>query len=485
MIVLGPEPFSTATARPRLASGVRLARDFVRDGWVLLGPESVCPLFGTANEILELCDEQHSIDDIAALLAERYHTDREIVQSDVVAFLRDLSRSGASSAAHREGPTGLLAELTHRCPLHCEYCSNPPNTPTARGELDQVQWTRVLSDAAALGVLQVHFSGGEPLLRPDLCELIAAARASGLYTNLITSAIGLNGTMARRLRSAGLDHAQISFQADEPALADAIAGTTSHQRKLDAARCIAAEGIALTINVVLHRANLDRLPSIIALAELLGAGRLELAHTQYYGWAWRNRARLIPTRDQIDRASVLVAEATDRLRGRIEVIHVVPDYFGDRPKPCMNGWGRRQFTVDPVGDVLPCPTAREITSLRFENVRDRPLRAIWEESDAFNRFRGTSWMPEPCQSCERREVDFGGCRCQAFLFTGDATATDPACSLSPQRDALIQWLSSQAAAGTGAGLGTADAPMPLIRRGPGPALEPRNTDPVAAITAIG
>ena len=294
----------------------------------------------------------------------------------------------------------------------------------------------MLAEAAGLGVLQAHFSGGEPLLRPDLPALIAAARSAGLYTNLITSALGLTGEKAARLLDAGLDHAQVSFQADEPTLADAIAGISSHRRKLDAARAVAEVGIALTINVVLHRGNLDRLPAIIALAESLGPGRIELAHAQYYGWAWRNREALMPSRGQVEAASKVVEEARQRLRGRVEVVHVVPDYFGDRPKPCMNGWGRRQLTVDPVGDVLPCPTARSIPSLRFENVRDRPLGEIWRESEAFNRFRGSAWMPEPCRSCDRREVDFGGCRCQASLLTGDASATDPACSLSPHRGIL-------------------------------------------------
>ena len=337
-----------------------------------------------------------------------------------------------------------------------------------------------MAEAAAIGVLQVHFSGGEPLLRPDLAELIASARSAGLYTNLITSGLGLNQADAARLRSAGLDHAQISFQADEPALADAIAGVTSHRRKLDAAVAVAAEGIALTINVVLHRANLDCLSAIIALAETLGAARIELAHAQYYGWAWRNRSRLIPARDQVAAAGAIVDEAVGRLGRRIEIIHVVPDYFGDRPKPCMNGWGRRQLTVDPVGDVLPCPTAREISSLRFENVRDRSLRAIWESSEAFNRFRGTSWMPEPCRSCDRRDVDFGGCRCQAFLLTGDATTTDPACSLSPHRETLTRLIELTERPGARPATDAGDAIGLAVRRGPGPAINSGNGDPISA-----
>jgi pyrroloquinoline quinone biosynthesis protein E len=278
------------------------------------------------------------------------------------------------------------------------------------------------------------------LLHADLPVLIESGRSLGLYTNLITSGVGLTQAKVDRLREAGLDHAQISFQADEPALADAIAGSATHRRKLDAARAVAESGIALTINVVLHRSNVERLAAIIDLAESFEPSRIELAHAQYYGWAWRNRARLIPTRAQVEAATIIVHDAATRLRGRIEVVHVVPDYFGDRPKACMNGWGRRQLTVDPVGDVLPCPTARSIPSLRFENVRDRPLGEIWRDSVAFNHFRGVAWMPEPCRSCDRREVDFGGCRCQASLLTGDASATDPACSLSPHRETLTRAL---------------------------------------------
>ena len=479
MIDLGPEPSSIDRARPRLAAGVRLARDSSREGWVLLGPESVRLLIGPAAEILALCDGRRSIAEIAASLAERHDAEADDISADIAGFLRDLAEGGAGSESSRNGPTGLLAELTHRCPLACAYCSNPVDPPTSRGELDQADWSRVMAEAAGLGVLQVHFSGGEPLLRPDLPDLIASARSSGLYTNLITSGVGLNRARAAQLRAGGLDHAQISFQADEPALADSIAGVASHRRKLDAARAVAEVGIPLTINVVLHRANLDRLPAIIALAESLGPGRIELAHAQYYGWAWRNRSRLIPTRDQVAAARAVVDEAAGRIGRRIEIIHVVPDYFGDRPKPCMNGWGRRQLTVDPVGDVLPCPTAREIPSLRFENVRDRPLRAIWEDSEAFNRFRGRSWMPEPCRSCDRRDVDFGGCRCQAFLLSGDASATDPACSLSPHRETLTRLIESTEPPGPGSAADPSRALGLVVRRGPGPAFDSGSRDPIS------
>jgi pyrroloquinoline quinone biosynthesis protein E len=333
-------------------------------------------------------------------------------------------------------PFGLLAELTHRCPLGCPYCSNPTDSAGCDSELTTAEWRGVFGEAAELGVLHVHLSGGEPLLRPDLPALVAAARAAGLYTDLLTSAVGLTPPRADRLREAGLDSVQISFQADEAVLADVIAGTRAHARKLEAAGLVRALGWPLTINVVLHRGNIDRVAAIVALAEELGAARLELANAQYYGWAFRNRVALLPSRDQAERAAAVAAAAAARLCGHMQVVYVLPDYLGDRPKPCMNGWGRRSLTVNPVGDVLPCPTARAIGGLRFESVRRSPLRRIWEESDAFNRFRGTAWMPEPCRSCALREVDFGGCRCQAALLTGDAANTDPACGLSPHRPAL-------------------------------------------------
>jgi PqqA peptide cyclase len=339
-------------------------------------------------------------------------------------------------------PFSLLAEVTHRCPLHCPYCSNPTQLAAAAEELTTDEWRRVLGEAAAMGVLHAGFSGGEPLQRPDLAELIAAARAGGLYTNLITSAIGLTRNRAESLKAAGLDSIQISFQADEPALADGIAGIAGHARKLEAARLVRELGFPLTVNVVLHRGNVDRLEGIIGLAEQLGAERLELANTQYYGWAFRNRAALLPTRAQVTRAIRIASAAKQRLAGCMEVLYVIPDYYSERPKPCMHGWGNRHLTVDPAGNVLPCPTAGEIPGMRFENVRQRSLSWIWGESESFNRFRGTEWMPEPCRSCEFREVDFGGCRCQAALLTGDAGVTDPACSLSPYRDRLTRFVDS-------------------------------------------
>jgi pyrroloquinoline quinone biosynthesis protein E len=249
------------------------------------------------------------------------------------------------------------------------------------------------------------------------------------------------------LKRAGLDSIQISFQSDEESLADRIAGTSAHARKLQAAEMVREAGMPLTINTVLHRANIGRLEEIISLAERLGAERLELANTQYYGWAFKNRAMLLPTRAQIERAVAIASAAKNRLLGKMEVLFVVPDYYSDRPKPCMNGWGQKHLTVNPIGEVLPCPTAHEIKSLRFDNVREKSLAWIWNESEAFNRFRGTEWLPQPCHDCEFREVDFGGCRCQAALITGDASVTDPACQFSPHRKTLTDFVEESQKAG--------------------------------------
>ncbi len=331
-------------------------------------------------------------------------------------------------------PFGLLAELTYRCPLHCPYCSNP--IQASDDELSTEEWLRVIHEAAELGVLHILFSGGEPLLRKDLPELVACAHGEGMYTNLITSGLGLTRSRALELRKAGLDSIQISLQSDQAELADNLAGTPAHARKIVAAQLIRELGLPLTLNVVLHRANLARLAQIIDLAEQLDAQRLELAHTQYLGWAFLNKEALLPTREQIEQADALTTAAQQRLRGKMEILYVLPDYYAERPKPCMHGWGRRYLAVNPAGEVLPCQTATVIPDLRFDNARQHSLAWIWRESAAFARFRGTEWMPEPCQSCELRAIDFGGCRCQAFLLTGDAARTDPVCNLSPDHQLL-------------------------------------------------
>jgi PqqA peptide cyclase len=338
-------------------------------------------------------------------------------------------------------PYLLLAELTYQCPLHCPYCSNPATYPGG-AELSTAEWRRVLEEAAEMGVFHVGLSGGEPLLRSDLADLVAAARGAGLYTNLITSGMGLNAARAEQLRAAGLDTVQISFQAAEAPQADAIAGTRAHRHKLEAAAAVRTAGLALSLNVVIHRSNIDTIPQIIALAESLGAIRLELANVQYYGWAYRNRAQLLPTRPQVEAARQAAEAAQRRLAGVMEIFYVLPDYYEKRPKPCMQGWGQRYLTVNPVGQALPCPTASCIPGLRFDNVRQRSLPWIWSDSESFRCFRGEEWMPEPCRSCPQREVDFGGCRCQAALLTGDARATDPVCELAPARGLIDEALAS-------------------------------------------
>jgi PqqA peptide cyclase len=340
-------------------------------------------------------------------------------------------------------PYALLAELTYRCPLHCPYCSNPTAVRDER-ELTTEEWQNIITAAADLGVLQVGFSGGEPLVRRDLPELVRAARQAGLYTNLITSGIGLDEKRAGELHDAGLDSVQLSFQADQDSLGDAIAGIPSHELKLAAAAAIRKTGIPLSLNVVIHRKNIERLPQILELAERLNATRIELANAQYYGWAFVNRTALLPTRDQVERAREIAVAAKTRLEGKMEIFYVLPDYYETRPKPCLAGWGQRYLTVNPIGDVLPCPTASSaIPDLRFENVRAQPLAWIWRESESFNKFRGTEWMPAPCRDCPERERDFGGCRCQAALLTGSANNTDPVCDLSPNRH-LIEEILGQA-----------------------------------------
>jgi PqqA peptide cyclase len=335
-------------------------------------------------------------------------------------------------------PLGLVAELTHRCPLQCPYCANPVALQRTSAELDTATWRRVLEEAAALGVLQLHFSGGEPTVRKDLPELVSAAAELGLYSNLITSGVPLDQAMLDRLAQAGLDHVQISFQDTEPENADRIGGFGGgHARKLTAARAVRQSGLALTLNFVVHRQNLARVPQMIDLAETLGAGRVEIAHVQYYGWALANRDALLPDRVELDGATAVVEAARQRLKGRLVIDYVVPDYHALRPRACMGGWARRFITVTPAGKALPCHIAESIPDLVIPSVNEQSLAAIWYDSSAFARFRGTDWMPEPCQSCDRREIDWGGCRCQAFALTGDASRTDPACEKSPDH-ALMQ-----------------------------------------------
>jgi pyrroloquinoline quinone biosynthesis protein E len=349
-----------------------------------------------------------------------------------------------------EPPLALLAELTHRCPLQCPYCSNPVALAGPAEELDTATWARVFQEAAALGCLQVHLSGGEPLARRDIVELCAAASGAGLYVNLITSGVLLEAPRLAALRAAGLEHVQLSVQDAEAASADRIANLSGgHARKLAAAALVREAGLALTLNAVVHRQNLDRLPQLVALALALGAGRLEVAHVQYYGWAFANRDALLPSRAQLEAATATVQAAREAHRGRLVIDYVVPDYHASRPKACMGGWGRRFLAVSPAGRILPCHAAESIAGMVFPNVRETSLQDAWYGAEAFARFRGTAWMPSPCQGCEHAEQDWGGCRCQAFALLGDAAATDPACVRSPHH-ALLNEAVAAALASAGA-----------------------------------
>ncbi|EKM98945.1 pyrroloquinoline quinone biosynthesis protein PqqE [Acidocella sp. MX-AZ02] len=342
-------------------------------------------------------------------------------------------------------PFALMAELTHRCPLQCPYCSNPLEMLKANKERDTAFWRGVISEAASMGVLQIHFSGGEPSLRPDLAALIAHATDCGMYANLITSAVLLNRDKLSAYAQAGLGHVQVSLQGAEAANADRIGNYKgAHRKKLEVAKLVTQIGMSLTINAVVHRQNLEELPAIIDLALALDADRLEIAHVQYHGWALENRAALIPTRAQFEAADALVARRREEIGARMVIDYVVPDYYADLPKTCMGGWGQKMLNIAPDGRVLPCHAAETIPGLTFPRADDLPLREIWEGSDAFNKFRGTGWMQEPCSSCALKEIDWGGCRCQAMAITGDAAATDPVCSRSPRHAAMNAMAAAEA-----------------------------------------
>jgi pyrroloquinoline quinone biosynthesis protein E len=368
----------------------------------------------------------------------------------------------------RSNPLALIAELTHRCPLHCVYCSNPLELEARTTELSTLEWSRVFQEAASLGVLQADFTGGEPLTRPDILDLIRAARATGLYVNLITSGLPLDESRLAGLVQAGLDHFQLSFQGAREGIANEISGTQAHAQKLRVLEWLKRHRLAVTLNFVIHRRNIEQLPEMLSLAESSSASRVEFANVQYYGWAFANRDSLLPTREQLTHSIDFLKKAQERLAGKIKVEYVVPDYYARFPKPCMGGWAQKLMLITPSGEALPCHAAKVIPGLAFENVKNRNLGEIWEASDAFRRFRGESWMQEPCKTCDRRALDFGGCRCQAFLLAADATATDPVCSLAPQRpkvDALLLTINSRVA--------QASACAPAIT---GDATEPRLAD---------
>jgi len=329
-------------------------------------------------------------------------------------------------------PVGLLAELTHRCPLQCPYCSNPVELERVNTELSTEEWVDVLKQAGELGILQLHLSGGEPALRTDLEEIVTAAADAGLYSNLITAGVTLTKERMTKLRDCGLDHVQLSIQDADPVNADRIgAYKRGSEKKRQVAGWVKELGMPLTLNAPIHRQNIENLEAIIQYAVDVGAGRLEVAHIQYYAWALKNRAALMPTREAFMKSAKIVQEAKERLKGILVIDFVVPDYYAKYPKPCMGGWGRGIMNVTPSGKVLPCHAAESLPNMDFDNVRDRPLAEIWLQGSSFQKFRGTDWMKEPCKSCPRKEIDFGGCRCQAFALTGDAANTDPACSLSP------------------------------------------------------
>jgi pyrroloquinoline quinone biosynthesis protein E len=446
--------------KPRLSRKARVRPD-PRDGRpVLLSPERGLRLSDTAAAIVALCDGTRTVDAIVDALAVRYAADRARIARDVEALLADLrarallegdepqapagaqarreereakpeagAGSSATATADSSQPYTLVAELTHRCPLACPYCSNPVRLVRGGDEMRTDEWTRVIDEAAALGVMQMHLTGGEPLARADLESIAGAARARDLYVNLVTSGMPLDRARLERL-APSLDHVQLSVQDADAASSDDVAGLPSHEHKVRAASWVKELGLPLTINVVLHRANLDRVEAVVAMAERLGADRLELANVQLVSWALANAETLLPTRAQIERARIVAQGAKARLSGRMEVVFVLPDWHADRPRACMDGWGRRFVVVAPDGAVLPCHAARSLP-LDFESVRNAPLARLWNESAAMRAFRGDAWMPEPCRGCDRREVDFGGCRCQAFALTGDVRATDPACGLAP------------------------------------------------------
>src|SRR2546430_17063560 len=361
-------------------------------------------------------------------------------------------------------PLALIAELTHRCPLHCVYCSNPVELQSRASELSTEIWCRVFKEAAETGVLQIDFTGGEPLARSDIVALVRAARSAGLYVNLITSGLPLDETRLAALVEAGLDHMQLSFQGAREETANEISGAKSHTQKLRVLEWIKQHRVALTLNFVIHRRNIDQLEEMVALVESSSATRIEFANVQYYGWAFANGENLLPTREQLDRSMEIIKREQERLEGRIRVEYVGPDYYAKYPKPCMGGWGPKLMLITPSGGALPCHAAQVIPGLSFENVKERSLRDIWERSAAFQKFRGEDWMQEPCKTCDRREQDFGGCRCQALLLAGDAAATDPVCTPAPPRPKVDAILAAVNLAPGSVGAGAGPSPNESLTR---------------------
>jgi pyrroloquinoline quinone biosynthesis protein E len=437
-------------SKPAFPRYARLHEDRARQRVVVLAPERAYEVDQVGAAVLRLCDGERSVADIVAHLATIYSAPAGLIAKDVVKLLQGLadkrllrdgpgafappplSAAAASYQPFAGGPAGLLAELTHRCPLQCPYCSNPLELERANAELSADEWGEVFRQAAAAGALQLHLSGGEPTARRDLDQILAHAVDAGLYTNLVTAGVLLTRDQLQRMAAIGLDHVQVSVQDVVPDNADRISGYKGGvAKKRDVARWTHELGLGLTINAPMHRQNLDHLPQIIDFAVEVGAQRIEVAHIQYYAWAEKNRAALIPTREEFLETVEIVNEAKTRLAGVLNFDFVIHDHYATLPKSCMGGWGQSILVVTPSGRVLPCHAAQTLPGLVFDNVRERALADIWRRGAAFEAFRGVSWMKEPCRTCDRREIDFGGCRCQAFAVTGDAAAADPACHLSP------------------------------------------------------
>lgn len=439
-----------AESKPAFTRYARLHEDRARNSFVVLAPERAYEIDAIGLVVLRLIDGKASVAEIARRLAAEYSAPVEVIARDVTALLQGLadkrllrdgpdgfaapplSATARSYAPFAGGPAGLAAELTHRCPLQCPYCSNPLALERPNVEMTAKEWGETFRQAAAMGALQLHLTGGEPTARRDLEEILEYAVDAGLYTNLVTSAVLLTRERLARLAQIGLDHVQVSIQDVEPENADRISayeGGVAKKRRV--ARWTRELGLGLTINAPIHRQNIDHLPQIIDFAVEVDAQRLEVAHIQYYAWAQENRAALIPTREKFLQTVEIVGDAKKRLLGVLNFDFVVHDHYAKRPKTCTGGWGRSIVAVTPSGKALPCHAAQTLPGLVFDDVRERPLAEIWRHGQAFEAYRGTAWMKEPCRTCDRREIDFGGCRCQAFAITGDAAATDPACHLSP------------------------------------------------------
>lgn len=368
-------------------------------------------------------------------------------------------------------PLWLLAELTYACPLQCPYCSNPMDFAKVKKELTTEQWLNVFRQAREMGATQLGFSGGEPMTRSDLPELIREARKMGFYTNLITSGIGMNAEKVAEFKEAGLDHIQVSFQASSEDLNNLLAGTDAFKHKIEMAKAVKANGYPMVLCFVTHRQNIDQIDEILDLAINLEADYVELATTQYYGWAMHNRDQLLPMKDQLERAEAIAHRYQEEQHGKMKIYYVVPDYYEERPKACMNGWGNVFLTVTPDGTALPCHAARELPGMALPNVKDMSINEIWNGSDDFNRFRGFDWMSEPCRSCDEKEKDFGGCRCQAFMMTGDPTRTDPVCSKSPDHHLITQALEQ----------GRLEAEKPQVEQKPLVFRNPKNSKQISGL----